>query len=170
MKLKKALFFTALLMSASCSALMAHAGVSTGELLVKATIGGAECSLVNTSESVLDFGEIDIHDLFTMEAQTADDSGIQVLCSPGIDYRIKMGPGKYLSSDNMRRMRLGESYIQYAFYTDSSYSMVWTDDKYIEAKGDGTVQKFKVYGAIILPPDPQVAGVYADIVNVIVEY
>ncbi len=152
----------------------AYAATDTGTLTVKARIGAA-CTL-KTKNAELNFGTLTTTDDNDHDTETS----ITVQCSKGQAYHIFMSPGlnpkdwtKYFE----RRMQSGSGLLRYGIYVDSAHTTVWIDkywqggfpDSLVQATGDGTDQKYPVYGRIWKQATPP-AGDYTDTVAITVEY
>ncbi len=175
MTIKQIMFgLSALALSASLTP-AAYAGTDTGTLTVKTRIGAA-CTL-KTNGATLDFGTLTSVSDKDYEVETS----IAVQCAKGQAYSIYMGSGQnapnWSQKDGTRRMKSGSEFISYYICLDASRQTSWFDDKWegskenhiVRGTGDGTNQKYPVYGKIPKQGTPS-AGDYTDTVMVTVKY
>jgi len=132
----------------------------------------ARCS--NVSTVPLYFG-------YYEELERQSLNAISVTCTPGLAFKIAVGPGLYSDGTN-RRIRAvdaagNESFLLYAFYRDSAIGAVWGTDCTLQVEtfphgcvlsnGTGAVQIFTGLGAI--PAGQSVpVGRYTDTLTVTV--
>lgn len=99
---------------------------------------------------------------------------VSINCLPGIPYRIKLDAGiNSLGNYFPRKMSAASSVLEYNLYTTSQYLAVWGDGTsgtlFMTGTGIGAPELLKIYGKI--PANQNVAdGIYADAVNVLVEW
>lgn len=147
----------------------ADAGTATGTLQVKARISAA-CVLKTTSPT-LDFGTVTETNTQTHDAQT----DIVVQCSKGQAYKIGLGLGLHPSGTSNPNMQSGSNTLAYVLYQDAKHAIARGDKVYsgvfkpYSATGDGSDQKYPVYGRILIQATPPV-GDYADTVAITVTY
>ncbi|MCF7647235.1 spore coat U domain-containing protein [Bacillus subtilis] len=165
---------SALALSASLAP-AAYAATDTGTLTVKTRIGAA-CTL-KTKNATLDFGN-----LTTISDKNHDaNTSITVQCSKGQAYHIYMRPGLNPLDWNTsfeRRMQSGSGLLSYFIFLDSAHTKYWLDkywenglaNRSVQATGDGTDQKYPVYGVIYKAATTPQAGDYTDTVAITVEY
>lgn len=170
MPYKIILFSISCLMMATGPMPAAHAAaIGYGKLQVKVNIGSA-CELKSGDKSVLDFGPLsDLNDK-NHDAQTATGSGIEVLCSKGINYSLGLTAGLHENTANKhRQMSNGKEFVDYLLFQDSTYTTGWQDIdtpfNYIRAVSDGNAKIYPVYGRIEKQKTP-VSGSYTDTVTV----
>lgn len=146
----------------------ADAGTATGTLQVKARISAA--CVLKTASPTLDFGT-----LTGTASQTFAQTNIVVQCSKGQAYQIGLGLGLHPSGTNFRNMQSGSNMLGYQLYQDTNHLIAWGDKVYsgafkpYSATGDGSDQKYPVYGSVLGQATPP-AGDYADTVAVTVTY
>ncbi len=146
----------------------ADAGTATGTLQIKARISAA-CAL-KTASPTLDFGT-----LTGTPTQTFAQTNIVVQCSKGQAYQIGFGLGLHPSGTNWRNMQSGSNTLAYQLYQDANHLIAWGDKAYsgvfkpYSATGDGSDQKYPVYGGVLGQETPPV-GDYADTVAITVTY
>lgn len=99
-------------------------------------------------------------------------SAIQVTCTDATPYSIGLdagtGSGATVAS---RKMTSGTAAVSYSLYSDSARTTVWgttvgTDT--VAATGNGTDQKYTVYGRV--PQTASAPGTYTDTITVTVTY
>jgi len=130
---------------------------------------GQDCSV---SAITVNFG-----DYFSFNPSSVDANGdITIVCSSGISYIIKLGPGVHSGNSFSSRKMLvigGGSTLNYNLYRDSARTEVWgdgTSSTYTQSgSGTGGENHFIVYGRI--PEGQNVSvGSYSDSLAVTIEW
>ncbi len=169
MTIKQIMFgLSALALSASLTP-AAYAATDTGTLIVKAHIGAA-CTL-KTQNATLDFGNLTTITDKDHDAETS----ITVQCSKDQAYQINLGDGQNMTSTLARQMKSGENLLKYNLFRKPGgaepwgYRPNWPND-IVKATGDGTDQKYTIYGRIYKAATTPPAGDYTDTVAIEVTY
>ena len=157
---------SALALSASLTP-AAYAATDTGTLTVKARIGAA-CTL-KTKNATLDFGNLTTISDEDHWAQT----DITVQCSKDQAYQINLGDGQNMKPQLVRQMKSGENLLGYNLFQRPG--QVWGNhpawpNGILKATGDGTDQKYTIYGRIYKAATTPQAGDYTDTVAIEVTY
>ena len=157
---------SALALSASLAP-AAYAATDTGTLTVKARIGAA-CTL-KTKNATLDFGNL----TSISDKELLAEADITVQCSKGQDYSITLG----LRQNGERYMKSGTSTdrLPYNLYQDANHKIPWGDGSHTgfvvkQSTGDGSDQKYTIYGRIYKAATTPPAGDYTDTVAITVMY
>ena len=155
---------SALALSASLTP-AAYAATDTGTLTVKARIGAA-CTL-KTKNATLDFGNLTTVTDKEHDAETS----ITVQCSKDQDYSIALGMGQ----NGTRYMKSGSDLLSYNLWQDANHKTVWGDGSrtgYVvkQSTGDGSAQKYTIYGVLYKAATTPQAGDYTDTVAITVMY
>jgi spore coat protein U-like protein len=97
------------------------------------------------------------------------DTDLSITCTPGTSYGIAIDGGGSHDPDN-RVLRSGGDTVSYGLYSDVGRGDPWgtASGTMVSGSGDGTEQRYGVYGRI--PPQPAAPGAYADTVVVTITY
>ena len=141
----------------------------TATLVIPSLVWSQDCSINLT---LVNFGGYDPLVAIPIEA-----SGyIDVTCSLGVPYFIKLGPGQNSGGIfNPRKMQASGSgaNLNYNLYRNSIHTEIWGDTTggTFAQPGVGTnlTQQFEIYG--LIPGSQNIpAGSYSDMVTVIIEW
>lgn len=97
------------------------------------------------------------------------DTDLSITCTPGTGYGIAIDGGGSHDPEN-RVLRSGGDTVGYGLYSDIGRGDLWgtASGTMVSGSGDGTEQRYGVYGRI--PPQPAAPGAYADTVVVTITY
>lgn len=163
MKNLKAFGALALLLASSA----ASAATATGSFAVSATV----LNVCTVTALPLTFGNYDP----TSSSNTDATTTITVLCTLGNPYTVALDKGTNGTAVTARQMLIsggGTTKLNYALSRDASHTLNWgqtvgTDTA--SGTGTGLAQSLTVYGRITASQAVS-AGIYADTVNVTVNY
>jgi spore coat protein U-like protein len=146
----------------------AEAGTKTATFGVSASVA-ANCLVSATN---LDFGS------YTGVAALTGTSGVDVRCTSGSGYTLKLSPGG--GSYATRLLTSGSNNLQYNLYTSGAYTSIWGDGTsstaVVTGTGGGMATGSRithtVYGELPDNATNEAApvGSYADTITVTVEY
>jgi len=171
MKLLKTLLVGAGLLAASTG--LASASTATGNLNVAVTISSF-CSMNATSGSPLSLTFPTTGSL-TQPVASAAATTLNVTCSAGTAYKIKLGTGLDRVTDGDRQMKKdgGDTKISYKLSRQANGVEEWVPDTYFTPanSGSGAAQAFNIWGYIpaITGTQPGV-GSYKDTVIITIDY
>lgn len=98
---------------------------------------------------------------------------VDVQCTADLDFTISMDRGIHNLGANRRMYNPANSgFIRYELYSDSGYSVRWTDRNSGRVRGNSGptgIRRYPVYGEMTFDGMP-VAGTYEDTVTVTIEF
>jgi spore coat protein U-like protein len=148
--------------------LLAHAATKTASIQVSVTIVG-ECTVFTAD--ALSFGtNVSASFVSPINAQ----SNLEVTCAANTPYSITLDGGSNRGGSIInRRLKSGNTYLDYGLYTDSGHSTPWGDGTAgakVSGVGDGSPKKIPVYGQLLKPGTAPAPGSYLDSVTVTLTY
>lgn len=163
MNFKRFVVRTAVAMAFAGLALDGHAGTSTANLDVTATIS-ANCTISTTAVA---FGAYD--PIVTNASAAKDATGtIVTTCTTGSSPTITLGQGANAATGStaavpIRQMASGTNRLGYELYSEATRTTVWSNTGVATPTASGTAQTNTVYGRI---PGAQnkPTGSYSDVV------
>lgn len=146
-----------------------------GDLDCGAQIGGADAyAAFSVSASVvanclLETSDLDFGTAGIIGHNIDADTDLSITCTPGTGYTIAIDGGGAGDPEH-RLLHSGSDSVSYGLYSDSNHLVPWgtAPGSTVAGDGDGTEQRLGVHGRI--PPQPAVAGAYADTVVVTITY
>jgi spore coat protein U-like protein len=146
-----------------------------GDLDCAAPVGGtdAHASFAVTASVVanclLETSDLDFGTAGIIGHNIDADTELSITCTPGTGYSIAIDGGGAGDPDH-RMLHSGTDTVSYGLYSDSHHLVPWGTDpgSIVAGEGNGNEQRLDVHGRI--PPQPAVAGAYADTVVVTITY
>ena len=148
--------------------LLAHAATKTTTIQVSVTIVG-ECTVL-TADALNFGGNVSASFVSPINAQ----SNLEVTCAANTPYWITLDGGANKGGSVInRRLKSGDTLLDYGLYTDSARSTPWGDGTAgakVSGVGSGQPQTIPVYGQLMKPDAVPAPGSYFDSVVVTVTY